>query len=46
MADSDSDSSINDIIQDWTMVNRFGKVEASLWLFYQAYFSKQVIAMF
>jgi len=31
MADSDSDSSWNDIIKDWTMVNRFGEVEASYW---------------
>jgi len=31
MADSDSDSSgWSDIIRDWTMVNRFGEVEASV----------------
>lgn len=27
MADSDSDSSWNDVIKDWTMVNQFGEVE-------------------
>jgi len=32
MADSDSDSSWNDVIKDWTMVNQFGEVEASFWL--------------
>jgi len=30
MADSDSDSSWNDVIKDWTMVNQFGEAEASL----------------
>ena len=29
MADSDSDSNWSDIIKDWTMVNKFGEVEAS-----------------
>jgi len=34
MADSDEDSSWNDIIKDWTMVNKFGEVEVSYWSLY------------
>jgi len=29
MADSDSDSSLGDIIKDWTLVNQFGEIEVS-----------------
>ena len=34
MAESDSDSSWNDIIKDWTLVNRFGEVEVSFCSFH------------
>jgi len=33
MSDSDSDSSWNEVIKDWMMVNKFGEAEASLWSF-------------